>query len=191
MEQGKKLVQEAEEKVLENSKNYGKRKNPDGSVTEYTSSKHKDKQGRDFFETTMLDFLQDTKPPKISTIDEAAVELDMMQWIQSQDKSVDSLLSEANIPGHLFLDAHGILFDLELSTLVNIYCAKGKEFSCDHFKKEMADMEMKPLVYHKIYKVLNQWRTMATTAFTNVSSNSSLSTIDVNDSNDTVVLTMI
>ena len=174
MEQGKKLVQEAEVKVLENSKNYGKRKNPDGSVTEYTSSKHKDKQERDSFETTMLDFLQYTKGPKISTIDEAAVELEMMQWIQLQDKSVDSLLSEANIPGHLFLDAHGILFDLELSTLVNIYCAKGKEFSCDNFKKEMADMEMKPLVYHKIYKVLNQWRTMASTAFTNVSSNSIL-----------------
>ena len=50
MEKGKKLLQDAEEKVLENSRNYGKRKNADGSVSEYSSSKLKDKLQKDSIE---------------------------------------------------------------------------------------------------------------------------------------------
>lgn len=177
---------------MENSKNYGKRKNADGTVTEYTSSKPKDKQGRDSFEGAMLDFIQDVKGPKESFVDETLMEMELIKWINVQAKSVDSLLDESNIPNHLIPDAYAILTDLELSTLVNIFCAKGKKFSSDHFKKEMADMEIKPLVYHKLFKVLSEWKTMASVGKDgNGSSDSSFSTIGINESNDSVLLTMI
>lgn len=191
MEKGKKLLQDAEEKVLENSRNYGKRKNADGSVSEYSTSKLKDKLQKDSIETAMLEFLDDVRSSKKQAIptDETVVEIEMMNWIQCHGKSIGLLLDEANVPGYLLADAHYTLSELELSTLVNMFCAKGQNFTCEVFKKEMAELDVKPLVYHKVFKVLTQWKTAALSACKEncAPSETSISTVGNDDSVSVVV----
>ena len=144
----------------------------------------------------MLEFFEDYRISKTRSmpIDENAVEIDMMKWIELNGKTIATLLEEANIPYHLLDDALLILTDLELSTIVNMFCAKGKGFTSDNFKKEMAEMEVKPLVYHKIFKVLNQWKNEAMSNkenYVNVNIDSSISTIEPEDNEKLVVLNML
>ena len=171
---------------MENSRNFGKRKNPDGSIMEYSSAKQKDKLKRDSIETAMLDFLDDVRATKKQAIltDESIVEIEMMNWIAVNGKTIGSLLDEANVPGHLLADAYQTLSDLELSTIVNMFCAKGQSFTCELFKREMDKMDVKPLVYHKIFKVLTQWKTaVASSGKENCApSDTSISTVGNDDS---------
>ena len=48
----------------------------------------------------------------------------MMNWIAFHGESIGSLLSEANVPCYVMADAFKISSDLELSTIVNMFCAK-------------------------------------------------------------------
>ena len=175
---------------MENSRNYGKRKKADGSVEEYSSAKQKDRLTKDAVETAMVEFFDDIRESKkqAKAIDENAVEIDMMKWIGVHDKTIGSLLDEANVPGHLFDEAYRILSDLELSTVVNMFCSKGRAFTCDEFKKEMADLGVDRFVYHKVFKVLNQWKNAVISSKENqVNSELSISTVG-NESNDSVVV---
>ena len=89
-------LQDAEEKVLENLRNYGKRKKADGSVEEYSSAKKNDTLNRDSVETAKLDFFEDYRVSKklLVPIDENAIEIDMMERIAFHGKTVASLLEE-------------------------------------------------------------------------------------------------
>lgn len=170
---------------MENSKNYGKRKNADGSISEYSSAKQMNKLQRESIETAMLEFLGDVRASKkqAAPIDEGAVEIEMMNWIANHRKSVGSLLDEANVPGYLMADAFQTLSELELSTIVNMFCAKGQNFTCEVFKKELDKMDVKPLVYHKVFKVLTQWKTAAVSDKENCApSDTTISTVDSEES---------
>ena len=130
---------------MENSKNYGKRKNADGSISEYSSTKQMNKLQREYIETAMIEFLGEVKASKkqAAPIDESAVEIEMMNWIAFHGKTIGSLLYEANVPGNAMADAFQILSDLELSTIVNMFCAKGQNFTSEVFKRELDKMDVK------------------------------------------------
>ena len=70
-----------------------------------------------------------------------------------------------------------------------MFCAKA--CTSDNFKKEMAEMMVKPLVYHKIFKALNLWKNEAMSNkenYVNVNIDSSISTIEAED---LVILNML
>ena len=56
----------------------------------------------------------------------------------------------------------------------------------------MAEMEVKPLIYHTVFEVLNQWKNEAMSGKENyVSIDTSISTIETEDNDSLVVLNML
>ena len=104
-----------------------KTKNADGSISENSSTKQMKKLQRESIETTMNEFLGEVKvsSKQAAPINESAVEIEMMNWIAFHGESIGSLLSEgSNVPCYVMADGFKILSDLELSTIVNMFCAK-------------------------------------------------------------------
>ena len=44
---------------------------------------------------------------------------------------------------------------------VSIFCSRGKAFARDSFQSSMKEMECRPIIYHKLYVGLDEWRQLA------------------------------
>ena len=163
LEEGRKLLQDAEDKIFKNSRNYGKSKHADGTISDNTSKKAKASSSKDDFDAAIFEILHDIRESKNQHADqyEANYENQMKQWITFEGKTVENLLEEAAVPYHLYDDAQILLTDLGLPTVISMFCERGKAFNSESFKKDMASMGIKPLVYRKIHNTLMDWKNAA------------------------------
>lgn len=159
------MIEDAEMKVLDNSRNYGKRKNADGTITDNTSAKAKSKVGKDEIETAIFDVLHDIRNSKKLRADdyEATVEIQMKLWTTAEGKTMNNLFQEASIPFHLADDALLVLNDLGLPTIIGMFCERGKAFNSENFKRDMASMGIQPLIYLKLHNTLMDWKNASST----------------------------
>ncbi len=48
-----------------------------------------------------------------------------------------------------------ILYDIGIELMIEIYCTRGWAFGAEKFKDAMERMQVKPIVAHKFYRVLD------------------------------------
>jgi len=81
----------------------------------------------------------------------------LLSFANTHRKTTDSLLAEAKV---LNVDEKSlaILRDIGLDVMIDIYCTRGHELRVHEFKAAIVEMELTPLIAHKLYNTLEQWR---------------------------------
>ena len=154
-----KLLEETEAKVLR-KKEYGKRKDVDGNLTDYSEGKRRAGNPTDEAIAVIADAI---KASIASKVDEGKVEKDIMTWIQMTNRGIADLLFASDIPmtNKFYADAYDLIESVGLKTVVSIFCSRGKAFARDSFQQSMKEMDCKPVVFHKLYVGLSDWRQQA------------------------------
>ena len=152
-----KALNDIEAKTLSNRPNPLKKRDLEGNILDNSDPTRKVK--RDSFDDKLLHFLSgDTSSDKSN---EAAVEdvvkQKLLSFVSSDNKTLEILLEEAGIR-NADEDTVEILFDIGIEVMIDIYCTRGWNFGAEKFKDSMMQMQLKPIVAHKLYRTLEKWR---------------------------------
>ena len=116
------------------------------------------------FEDRLLTFLSgdssDEKSKKTAvtmTANEDVVRERLLNY--AENKPLAILLEEAGIH-NADEDTVEILFDIGVDLMISIYCTRGWNFGAEKFKDAMEKMQLKPIIAHKLYRTLEQWRNL-------------------------------
>ena len=154
-----KLLDDTEAKVLK-KKQYGKRKDIDGNIVDYSEGKRKCGNAADDAIVAIVDVIKSSVSSKI---EESKIEKYLISWMKSNNKGVDELLEASEIPDSdpFYKEAFDIVTSIGLKTIVSLFCSRGKAFARDSFQNSMKEMECRPIIYHKLYVGLDEWRQLA------------------------------
>ena len=110
-----KLLEETEAKVLR-KKEYGKRKDVDGNLTDYSEGKRRAGNPTDEAIAVMADAI---KASIASKVDEGKVEKDIMTWIQMTNRGIADLLFASDIPmtNKFYADVYDLIDSVGLKLL--------------------------------------------------------------------------
>ncbi len=111
---------------------------------------------RDLVEDRLMKLIEDRIDTSTVFI-ESETKDRLLTFANTHRKTTDSLLAEAKV---LNVDEKSlaILRDIGLDVMIDIYCTRGHELRVHEFKAAMVEMELTPLIAHKLYNALEQWR---------------------------------
>ena len=151
-----KALRETEAKVLR-KKEYGKRKNIDGTITDYTDGKRK-AQGPGI-DDVMSGIYESIKAKHSPANDEKMTEKTILTWINNNGKTSENLLSDSFISelDNFYYETLDLISSVGIQTIVSIYCSRGRGFDRELFQNSMRELGFKPLAYHKLYVGITNW----------------------------------
>jgi len=111
---------------------------------------------RDLVEDRLMKLIEDRIDTSTVFI-ESETKDRLLTFANTHRKTTDSLLAEAKV---LNVDEKSlaILRDIGLDVMIDIYCTRGHELRVHEFKAAIVEMELTPLIAHKLYNALEQWR---------------------------------
>lgn len=83
---------------------------------------------------------------------ESEAEQRILDYINKEEKT------EKHLANQLDEGTLKSLNEISLRVIVSLYCAKGENFTQRYFKESMKELGIPPLVCHKIYTTLEDWR---------------------------------
>ena len=151
-----KALSETEEKVLR-KKEYGKRKDVDGNIVDYSEGKRRVVSATD---EAIVSIVEVMKSSILDQKTEETTEKNMIEWVNLTQKSVEDLLISSDITplNACYCETVELIESLGVKTLISIYCSRGKDFDRELFKESLKELSFKPIAYHKIYVGLSDWR---------------------------------
>jgi hypothetical protein len=134
-----------------------KKRDLDGNIVDSSDLTKKPKINT--FESAMLNFLAGPDGTKNAGSGPEDVTKDVLLKL-SQGTTLEMMLEEAAIR-NADEETVEILYDIGIELMIEIYCTRGWAFGAEKFKDAMERMQVKPIVAHKLYRVLERWRVLS------------------------------
>ena len=120
------------------------------------------------FEQTLLQLLSSksshsSQSNNTASCAEEEVEKEMNKWVSDYKVSLSTVFGNDDFS--LGMPYNEEMFEslqsIGIDTLISMYCTRGRNFSASDFKTEMKEMEFSPLAAHKLYTMMNKWRSLS------------------------------
>ena len=156
----KKALNDIEGKAQGNRPNPLKKRDLDGNITDNSDPSKKIK--RDSFDEKLLRWMDDRSTSKTSAsassvVNESFTKGKLLNFVADTNTSLEMMLNQAEITD-ADEDQVGQLYRIGMKVLIDIYCTRGWNFSSTAFRNEMKEMGLEPVIAHKLFVLLEEWR---------------------------------